>query len=87
MRNVTGGRLLVKKKHMQWLFLVFSIGCLLPYFIPALNQLEPRIFGIPFTVWSVNLWMLLCCGLLKWLSLNVWDTYDGDGSGDSGKEA
>lgn len=69
--------MLFVKKYAQWLFLVFSIGCLLPYFIPALNQLEPRLFGIPFTVWSAQLWMLLCCILLKWLSLNVWDTYDG----------
>lgn len=66
-----------KRKQVQWLFLVYSVVCLLPYFIPTLNQLEPKIVGIPFTVWSIHIWMLLCCLLLNWLSKHVWDTYDG----------
>lgn len=67
-----------KKKNVQWLFLVYSIGCLLPYFIPALNQIEPKLFGIPFTLYSIYIWMGLCCVLLNWLSHHVWDSYDGE---------
>lgn len=67
----------MKKKHAQWLFPFYSVCCLLPYFVPALNSIEPKIAGIPFTVYSINIWMLLCCFLLNWLSRHVWDSYDG----------
>ena len=71
----------MKKKYALWLFLVYAIACHLPFFVPALNQLEPSIIGIPFTVWSIHVVMLLCCLLLYWLSKNVWDTYDGGEEG------
>ena len=67
----------MKKKRVQWLFLFYSIVCHLPYIIPALNRIEPKLAGVPFTVYSAFLWMLLCCCLLMWLSKNVWDSYDG----------
>lgn len=72
----------MKKKFAQWLFPIYSVCCLLPYFIPALNSIEPKIAGIPFTVYSIFIWMGLCCVLLNWLSRNVWDSYDGN----NGKE-
>jgi Protein of unknown function (DUF3311). len=67
----------MQKKNVQWLFLVYAIVCLFPYFIPALNQVDPKILGVPFTVYSINIWMALCCILLNWLSKNVWDSYTG----------
>lgn len=67
----------MQKKNVQWLFLVYAIVCLFPYFIPALNQVDPKFLGIPFTVYSINIWMALCCILLNWLSKNVWDSYTG----------
>lgn len=63
---------------MLWLFLVYAIGCLAPYFIPVLNQTDPWILGIPFTVYSIFIWMGLCCALLNYLSKHVWDSYDDD---------
>lgn len=66
-------------KKSQWLFLIYAIGCHLPYFIPALNQIEPKLAGIPFTLWSIEIWLFLCCGLLFFFSRNVWDSYDEEG--------
>jgi len=66
----------MNKKKTLWLFLIYAIGCLTPYFIPALNQVEPWICGIPFTVYSIFIWMAFCCGLLNYLSKHVWDSYD-----------
>lgn len=65
-------------KKIQWLFIIFPIGSLLPYFIPALNSISPKIAGIPFTVWSIELWLFLCCLFLLFCSRNVWDSYDGE---------
>lgn len=65
-------------KKLQWLFLAYAIVCHLPYFIPALNQIEPKLAGIPFTVWSVEFWMLLCCCMLAFFSKRIWDSYDGE---------
>ena len=65
------------KKIAPWLFGVYCILCVTPFFIPALNVLHPRLFGIPFTVWSVWVLVGLCCLLLRYLSRHVWETYDG----------
>lgn len=66
------------KRKFQWLFLVYALGCLLPYFVPALNSVNPMLAGIPFTVVTIELWML--CGnlLLNWLSRHVWDPFSTD---------
>lgn len=76
----------MKKKNAAWLFLVYAIGCLLPYFIPALNSVDPKIAGIPFTVYSIFFWMFLCCVLLNWLSRKVWDGYDNEEVAKEAKE-
>ncbi len=63
------------KRKFQWLFLVYVLGCLSPYFVPFLNSVTPKFAGIPFTVVMIEIWML--CGnlLLNWLSRNVWDPF------------
>ncbi len=66
------------KKIVQWLFAVYWVLCMLPYFIPALNQLEPHIGFIPFTVWYVFLVMTGCSVMIYIFSKSdsIWDTYD-----------
>lgn len=65
------------KKIAPWLFGVYCLLCISPYFISAFNTIAPRLFGIPFTVWSIWLLVGLCCWLLRYLSNHVWESYDG----------
>lgn len=52
----------MNKKKTLWLFLIYAIGCLTPYFIPALNQVEPWICGISL----YGLFYLYLDGVLLW---------------------
>ena len=66
------------KKISPWLFGVYCLLCIAPFFIPALNTIEPTIFGLPFTVFWVLLVALSGCLLIKYLSVHVWEGYDNE---------
>lgn len=69
------------KKLGPWLFYLYCVLCAAPYFVPALNRLEPKLFGIPFTITYVWVLVGLCCWLLYYLAKNVWDSYTPDEDG------
>ncbi len=52
-------------------FLVFS-----PFMFDGLNQIEPRLFGMPFTVWSIHAVIAAGCVLVYWGSVKAWDSFD-----------
>lgn len=64
------------KKFAPWLFTVYFLLCISPYFISSLNSITPKLFHIPFTVWSVLLLVVMGCFLMYYLSKNVWESYD-----------
>lgn len=63
-------------KKANWLFGLYCFLCITPFLVPALNRIEPWFLGMPFNVWSVLLLAFLCCCLIKYLSVHVWDSYD-----------
>lgn len=44
-------------KHIKWLLLVPFIGML--GFLPLANRIEPYVFGLPFLLFWIVLWILL----------------------------
>ncbi|GHV45034.1 hypothetical protein FACS1894204_03210 [Synergistales bacterium] len=66
------------RKIAQWCFGVYCLLCISPYFISALNTIEPKLYGIPFTVWSALLLVLAGCLLMFFFSKFVWDSYTGN---------
>lgn len=69
---------MTKEKLSFIVLLAYFILCISPYFVNALNQINPKIFGIPFTVWSGLLIVTVFCFYLLYLSKNVWYSYDND---------
>lgn len=73
------------RKSQFWVTLMYVLGILAPYFIPAMNHLSPKLFGMPFPLW----WSILCViiyniALYVW-SRTVWNTYDNENSADGYK--
>ncbi|MEA4961724.1 hypothetical protein [Lutispora sp.] len=65
-------------RKSQWLiWIVYPLLCIAPYFIPALNQLEPYLGPLPFTQWYALLLVAIACVLLFLWSKKLWDPYDG----------
>lgn len=54
-----------------YMFIVFS-----PFMLPALNQIAPILFGMPFTVWYIHIVIILGCMLVFWGSRYCWTSYD-----------
>lgn len=52
-------------------FLVFT-----PFMFDGLNQIEPRVLGMPFTVWSVHALIIAGCALVYWGSKSAWSSFD-----------
>lgn len=52
-------------------FLVFS-----PFIFPALNQIEPTLFSMPFTFWYTHVVIILGCILVYIGSKYLWTSYD-----------
>jgi hypothetical protein len=55
---------------------LYLLVCLAPYFIDGLNSITPKLFGVPFTVWSILVVVVLYCIFLFYMSKNVWYHYD-----------
>ena len=66
-------------RKLQWITVLYIIGILSPYFVPAMNQLDPHLGAIPFTVWWSILLVIIYCVLLYIWSKSVWDDYDEEG--------
>lgn len=49
---------------------------LAPFFVPVLNQLEPRLFGLPFTVWFMWIVIVVSWVIAIWSSKKVWDPFE-----------
>ncbi len=66
-------------KSMRSVFAVivlYLFGILSPYFIPVMNQFDPHLGPIPFTVWwSIMLVAVFCVCLYVW-SRKLWKNYD-----------
>lgn len=54
-----------------YMFFVFS-----PFMFPVLNQIEPFLLGMPFTVWYIHLVILVGCALVYYGSKKLWTSYD-----------
>ena len=54
-----------------YIFLVFT-----PFMFNWLNQIEPRLVGMPFTVWSVHALIIVGCILVYWGSIKAWGSFD-----------
>jgi len=66
-----------KKRKLGFMVLVFYIIiCMSPYFVDGLNQISPKLFGIPFTIWSIMIVVTGFCIFLYYMSKNVWYHYD-----------
>ena len=65
------------KKIAPWLFVIYCLLCIAPYFVGSLNTIEPKWNGIPFTVWYAMLVVLSGCLLMFFYSKCVWDSYQG----------
>ncbi|GHS97328.1 hypothetical protein AGMMS50276_17190 [Synergistales bacterium] len=65
-----------KRTLLHWIMLPYCLYCLSPYFISALNQIEPKLLGFPFTVWPFLLIVVICCFYLNYMSKVYWDSYD-----------
>jgi hypothetical protein len=70
-------------KTAFFLMLIFWLFYLSPFVIPGLNQLEPRLFGFPLTVWEMWVAIILSWIVTGWASQKVWDTFDGGEEGDN----
>ncbi len=67
-----------KRKIGFFITVIYLFVCLSPYFIDGLNQITPKVFGIPFTVWSILVVAAGYCYFLYYMSKNVWYHYDDD---------
>ena len=50
----------------------------LPFFVPAINKIEPRVLGLPFIVVYDIVIIALHTALLIFAKQFVWDTFDAD---------
>lgn len=67
------------RKNVIWFVLAFILGIFLPYMVPVFNQLTPKLFHIPFTVWWTWLMVaLFCVCLFIWSRNGVFETYDNE---------
>lgn len=57
--------------------LVIWVMAVLPFFVPALNSMEPLVFGLPFVVFWEGLALVLHIVLLFICEKYVWDGFDG----------
>lgn len=64
-------------KLIFWICVVMWGTMLLPYVIPALNTIEPKIAGLPFTVIWQYLILAFHIALCFYCSKYVWDPFDG----------
>lgn len=65
-----------QRKYGFLIMVVYLVVCLSPYFINSFNQIAPKLGGIPFTVWSILVVVLLFCVFLYYMSKFVWFHYD-----------
>lgn len=68
-------------KHLTGKFVFFSVVgiwilAVLPFFVPAINSIEPRILGLPFVVVWEFIVLALHILLVVVSALYVWDTFD-----------
>lgn len=54
----------------------------LPFFIPAMNTIEPKILGLPFVVVWQGLWIVIVLGICIFATANIWDNFDANGEED-----
>lgn len=74
-----------KKTVVMWVVtLLYSLAIFLPYLVPAFNELNPKLFGMPFTVWWSWLAVALyCVCLFIWSRNGFFTSYDNDGEEDT----
>lgn len=67
----------MSKMKKYWLyFAAYTFAVFTPFMFDSLNQIEPRVHGMPFTFWSVNAMIIAGCILVYWGSVHAWDSYD-----------
>lgn len=59
-----------------WACVVIWFFALLPFFVPALNTLEPLVLGLPFVVFWQYLMLVLHVILCVFCAKYVWDSFD-----------
>jgi len=71
-------------KHVFWTTLFLWVLLLLPFFVPALNTLEPHILGLPFivfydfTIIGLHIVLLFICKKYVWDPFDAVDVKKGD---------
>ena len=58
------------------LFAVYWFFVFSPFMFPALNQITPTLFSVPFTVWYIHVVIIVGCILVYWGSKKCWTSYD-----------
>ena len=61
-----------------WICIGIWAFVFLPYFIPSLNVLSPRILGLPFTVFWQYFAIAVHIVVLVLANKYVWDAFDGE---------
>lgn len=70
----------MKSKKSLWLVVVYIVAVFLPYLVPAFNNISPKLFSIPFTVWWTWLVVaLFCICMFIWSKNGVFESYDNNG--------
>ncbi len=67
----------MSKMQKYWIyFAVYTFLVFTPFMFDFLNQVEPKLFGMPFTFWSVNALIVAGSILVFWASNYAWDSFD-----------
>lgn len=66
----------LKAKHIFWFTVVLWIFAYLPFFVPAINSLEPHVLGLPFVVFYEFVIIAIHIAELFVCAKYVWDPFD-----------